>query len=459
MQPREQLALLLRGWRVIVVATVLAGALAYITTATMPKVYESQAKLIVAQSLNTPTPDINVLMASQRLTQTFAELATTRPLVQRVIDQLDLPDNADQLIARTTAQAAANSLYVTIAVRDSTPERAAATANALGAELIDAAPAILATAPTGPQPRLLTVVDPAIPDSTPVAPRITLTTVLAAIVAAIAAVGLIVAREYLNDTIRSGREAESATGAATLAYIERIRGAGAGRLPMYSLATLLFPRSSAAESFRTLRTSLDYASIDSGVRSIVVTSSVAGEGKTTVASNLAVVYAQSGRRTILVDADFRQPAIADTFRLAEGLGLTDLLLTEDLRLDVVLRKTEEPNLMVLTSGPQPPNPADLVGTLRMRTVLGLLRDHAEIVIIDTPPLSVTDGAVLGAAADGTLLVVRVGKVRRNVLAARREALNRVGAHLLGVVLNDLPENGEYDAYSEPISDSSPVPAS
>jgi Mrp family chromosome partitioning ATPase len=115
--------------------------------------------------------------------------------------------------------------------------------------------------------------------------------------------------------------------------------------------------------------------------------------------------------------------------------------------------------MVLTSGPQPPNPADLVGTLRMRTVLGLLRDHAEIVIIDTPPLSVTDGAVLGAAADGTLLVVRVGKVRRNVLAARREALNRVGAHLLGVVLNDLPENGEYDAYSEPISDSSPVPAS
>lgn len=459
MHPRDQLAVVLRRWQLILIGTVLAAAAAYLVTASLPKVYESQVKLIVAQAWNTPTPDINVLLASQRLSKTFAELVTTRPILARVITDLSLPDNVDQLKSRTDAKASTDSLYVTIMVQDGSPVRAARTANALADRLIEAAPAILVTATGVEQPRLLSVVEPAVPDASPVAPRVLLTTLLAAIVALLGAVGLIVALEYLNDTVRTGREAEHATGAATLAQIERIRGAGGSRMRMYALATLLFPRSNVAESFRTLRTSLDFASIDKGVRSIVVTSSLPREGKTTVAANLAIVYAQSGRRTILVDADFRQPSLATLFRLVPVPGLTDLLRNDELQLEAVLQATQEPRLMVLTSGPLPPNPAELVATDRMRMILGLLLADADVVIFDTPPLSVTDGAVLAAEVDGTLLVVRVGRVRRNLLTTNREALTRVGARVLGVVLNDTSEQRDYGYYAESVSESEPIEAS
>ena len=459
MHPREQLAVIRRGWPLVVAATVLAAVVAFLVTSSMPKVYEAQAKLIVGQSLNSPTPDINVIMASQRLSQTYAELVTTRPIVTRVIDTLDLPDDPDQLKTRIIAEAPGNSLYVTILAQDASPEGAARIANELAAELIKAAPAIVVTAPGEEPPRLLTVVEPAIPDSSPVAPRVLLTTFLAALVAALAAIGLVAAREYLNDTVRTDRDVETATGAATLAQIERIHGAGANRMRMYSLATLLSPRSNAAESFRTLRTSLDFASIDKNLRSIVVTSSVPGEGKTTVAGNLAVVYAQAGRRVILVDADFRQPTVADTFRLTGTLGLTDLLRNDGLLLASVLQATEEPLLRILASGPPPPNPAELLGTERMRVVLELILANADVVIFDTPPLSVTDGAVLAAEADGTLLVVRVGKVRRNTLAARREALSRVGARLLGVVLNDTPRQQDFGYYPKSVPETKSVATS
>ena len=168
MHPREQLAVIRRGWPLVVAATVLAAVVAFLVTSSMPKVYEAQAKLIVGQSLNSPTPDINVIMASQRLSQTYAELVTTRPIVTRVIDTLDLPDDPDQLKSRIIAEAPGNSLYVTILAQDASPEGAARIANELAAELIKAAPAIVVTAPGEQPPRLLTVVEPAIPDSSPV---------------------------------------------------------------------------------------------------------------------------------------------------------------------------------------------------------------------------------------------------------------------------------------------------
>jgi capsular exopolysaccharide synthesis family protein len=456
MHIRDQLAVVVGGWRLVLIATIAAAAVAYLVTSSMPKVYEAQAKLIVAQALTTSAPDYNVLLASQRLSQTYAELVTTRPIVSSVIARLSLPDDPQAIIDSTTSQAAANSLYVNIAFRDGDPARAALIANTLATELITAAPAILLSPDSSNSPRLLTVVEPAVSPPDPTSPRVLLTTGLAALAAFVAALAVVVFREHLNDTVRTDHDASEAAGAPALASIERIRAVEDGRPAMYSLATLLYPRSNAAEEFRTLRTNIDFTSLDEPVRSIVVTSSAGSEGKSTVAANLAIAYAQSGRRTILVDGDLRKPSVADLFRLPTGAGLTDILKADEIPLDRVLHKTDEPHLRVLTSGALPPNPAELVGTTRMRSTLARLAEHADVVIIDTPPLAVTDPAVLAAAADGTLLVVRAGRIRRPMVKARRAALERVGARVLGVVLNGVAERGEdYGYYSEPVGAPAP----
>jgi non-specific protein-tyrosine kinase len=185
-----------------------------------------------------------------------------------------------------------------------------------------------------------------------------------------------------------------------------------------------------------LRTNLEFASVDHPVQLIAVTSAVPGEGKTLVAANLAVAFAQAGHDTILVDADLRNPEVHKLFGLTNATGLTSALRSPDLHLESVLQQTVEPKLRLLASGPQPPNPAELLGSKSMAKVLEGLRATAGIVIFDTPPLqAVTDAAVLGTSLDGTLLVTHSGRTGRGASRAALDAMLRVDAPVLGAVLN------------------------
>jgi protein-tyrosine kinase len=167
-----------------------------------------------------------------------------------------------------------------------------------------------------------------------------------------------------------------------------------------------------------------------------VTSSVPGEGKTVTAANLAVVFAQAGRSVLLVDADLRKPGIHQMFDLTNGRGLTTVLRSDEVSLDVVFQPTEEPNLRVLTTGPLPPNPAELLGSQRMRTVVDRLLARDELLIFDSPPLeAVTDSAILSSFLDGTLLVVDAKRSRRRSVRLGCESLRRAGANVIGAVLN------------------------
>jgi capsular exopolysaccharide synthesis family protein len=214
--------------------------------------------------------------------------------------------------------------------------------------------------------------------------------------------------------------------------------------PSPSLVTELDPKSAASEAFRTLRTNIHFAALDQAYKTIAVTSSSPSEGKTTTAANLAVATAQAGSRVCLVDADLRRPAIHRMFGLANTQGLTAALL-DGLPFAKVAQSSRVPNLSVLTSGPLPPNPAELVGSKRMREMLEQATAEFDLVICDTPPvISVTDGVALGAQCDGVILVVRVGTVPQAVVRRAAEQIQAVNGKIIGVLLNSV--NLKRDAY-------------
>lgn len=197
-------------------------------------------------------------------------------------------------------------------------------------------------------------------------------------------------------------------------------------------------RSPAAEAFRTLRTNIQFKALDNPIRTILVTSSAPEEGKSTVAANLAVSLAQTGAAVVAVDCDLRNPSLHRVFGLPNERGLTSLMLAADANSRDFLQRSEEGGLDVLTSGPLPPNPAELLGSKRMENLVRELRGLADYVVFDTPPvLAVTDAAVLATKVDGTILVLGAGKARRDAAKKAKRTLEELSGRFLGVVMNNV----------------------
>lgn len=211
------------------------------------------------------------------------------------------------------------------------------------------------------------------------------------------------------------------------------------------LVALRDPRSPAAEAYRTLRTNIQFSSLDKPLRTVLTTSTSPDEGKSTTVANLAITIAQSEQRVILVDCDLRRPTLHSLFGLPNEEGLTSLMLQEGGRVPV--QRTEVPGLLVLTSGPLPPRPADILGSKRMEAVIAQLREQADIVLFDTPPVNaVTDAAVLATRVDGVLLVFRAGATKRDRAREARRLLDKVNANIVGVVLTDVKQEDGYSYY-------------
>jgi len=511
---RHQLAVLRARFPFLVVGCLLAAASAFVITSLQPKLYEGQTTLIVGQSLSVPNPDVNQILASQRLAGTYAVVATTRPILQKVIDRLHLPTSADELATQVTADAASNSTLLSITARARDPAEAAAIANAVGDELIAASPAIqgqageiqsfidkdlkaiqqdilnaeaqieglgrvtsrtiaqdqqlealrnrlvslratyatLVSLSSNSAANLVSVIEPAVPAASPASPRVLLNVALAAVLGLVLGVAIAFTLEYLDDTLKSAEDVEQAIGLPTLGTIMRMPGNKADP-EMRRMATLLYPRSSAAEAFRALRTNIDFAAVDTPIQTLLVASAAGGEGKTTIAANLAVVFAQAGRRTVLVDGDLRKPGVHDLFLAENDVGLTTLLVDDSVAFDTVNHEVaDEPNLVLLPTGPIPPNPAELLGSQRMRNALDRIKKEFDLVILDSPPLrAVTDAAVLAAMADATIMVVHARHTRRASVLAGHDALIKVGARVIGVSLNLVPRRRDterYGAYAE-----------
>jgi protein-tyrosine kinase len=202
-----------------------------------------------------------------------------------------------------------------------------------------------------------------------------------------------------------------------------------------NLITHFSPRAAISEQYRTIRTNIQFSSVDESIRTILVTSSGPEEGKSTTVANLAVVFAQQGKKVLLIDADLRKPTVHYTFQLDNTIGLTNVL-TKQTQLDKAAITTLVENLSVLSSGPIPPNPAELLGSKAMEDMLVAALGQFDIVIFDTPPvLAVTDAQILANRCDGTILVVGSGKTQIEPAMKSKELLLSSKGKLLGVVLN------------------------
>lgn len=205
------------------------------------------------------------------------------------------------------------------------------------------------------------------------------------------------------------------------------------------LITLMQPRSAASEAYRSLRTNLMFSSVDKPIRTLLVTSAARDDQKSVTLANLAVTFAQGGNRTLLVDADLRQPKQHEIWHLENSNGLSSMMLDDNAVSNPPVHSTEVDNLQIVTSGALPPNPADLLGGNRMDSIINAFKDRADYVLFDSPPiLAATDAALLGIKLDGALLAVRAGDTRRDHTAQARQALERVHVHIVGAVLTNAP---------------------
>jgi capsular exopolysaccharide synthesis family protein len=205
-----------------------------------------------------------------------------------------------------------------------------------------------------------------------------------------------------------------------------------------SLITVSTPRSPISEAYRTLRTNLEFSSLDRPVKTMVVTSSGPEEGKSTTLANLAVTLAQAEKKVILVDCDLRRPSQHQIFGLKNGVGLTTMVVDDEAMTTPPLQETQVPGLRLLPSGPLPPNPSELLGSRRMEEIIDILSQRADIVLFDAPPIiAVTDAAVLSSKVDGVLLVISAGGTKRDHAQKAKALLEKVNAHLVGAVLNNV----------------------
>lgn len=210
---------------------------------------------------------------------------------------------------------------------------------------------------------------------------------------------------------------------------------------MLNLITLTDPRSATAEAMRTLRTNLMFSSVEKPVQTLLITSTASEDGKSELIANLAVTFAQSGNKTILVDADLRKPQQHTLWNIPNQQGLSTMMLDDaQLATPPLVDIDTVEGLQVLPSGTPPPNPADLLSSRRMNDIIGLLKARANYILFDAPPvLAATDATVLGSKLDGILLVIRAGKTRRDHAAKARQALERVHVRILGTALTNAPK--------------------
>ena len=206
------------------------------------------------------------------------------------------------------------------------------------------------------------------------------------------------------------------------------------------------PKSIAAEAYRTLRTNIQYSSFDEEIRTIVVTSSEPGEGKSTTAGNIAISFAQAAKKTVIIDCDLRKPSLHKKFKISNIGGLSDILIGKEKIDDVIHHFNEE--LDVITSGKLPPNPAEMLGSRTMERLLVALKERYDIIILDTAPLqAVTDAQILSTKSDGIILVVRAHATKRESVIQAKGLIEKVGGKILGTVLNGVENSrGKYYYY-------------
>ena len=461
MELNDYLRVLRAYWAGVALLVVLSVVAAFAYSLTQPKVYSSTATgfVSVGDNSNPALGSVADSLAKSRA-KSYVDIAKGRDTANDVIQALGLDVDASGLIGRIAVQQPADTVLIKITARAGTPRSAQSLADAW---VVALARQVLRIEGSGTQSsgkknssgqdasyglRIVPIEAAALPGA-PILPRTNLNLLLGLVVGLLIGVAYAVVRNQLDRRLRSAADVEKPFGVPVVGAIPLADGLShkpGERAPIAIGENVPSSSRGEGEAFRKLRTNLAYMDVDNPPRVIVVTSPKQGDGKSTVAANTAAAIAASGRAVVLVDADLRRPTVADSFGLAEGVGLTDLLIGRVELADALQTTADLPSLRILAAGRIPPNPSELLGTLAMEHLLKDLAKDA-LVIIDAPPLlPVTDAAVLTAVADGALVVVSAGQTLDTELRAALGHLSAVNGRALGVVFNRAVSRGDETGY-------------
>ncbi|WP_192498633.1 polysaccharide biosynthesis tyrosine autokinase [Ornithinimicrobium pratense] len=436
----DYLHIVQRSWRLVATTTLVALLLGATLTALTTRQYRAEAELFVSTAGgDTVTDLVQGGSFTQRQVATYADIVTTPIVLDPVIEQLGLDTSSRALASQVSATVPPNTVLIQITVTDANPGAAANLANAVAGQFADTIQDLERTG-TGESPVSASIVRPATASNDPASPNVVQNLSLSLTLGLLLGLGLSALRHVIDTRVRGEEDVRRVSDAPTLGAVHYDKDAA-----KHPLVVHLDPHSSRSEAFRALRTNLLYLDPDHQPRTLLVTSTIPGEGKSTSTANLALTLAATGSTVCLIEGDLRRPRLLEYMGLVSSVGLTDVLVGRA-ELEDVLQDFGD-GLRVLGCGPIPPNPSELLGSDAMRRLLDRLSGKFDYVVIDAPPLlAVTDAAVLSTLVDGTIVVVGTGLVRREQLERALGHLNRVESRVLGTVLNRVPIKGP-DAYS------------
>lgn len=452
MELGDYLRVLRRNWTVIMAFTLMGLLLGAAVSIFTKPIYTSETQLFVAIQSSGSVQELQQGNTfSQARVQSYAKTVGSPIVLQPVIDSLGLETTAQELATRVKASTDLNTVLVDISVVDHSPVQAAAIAQGVANSLISVVDSLEKPKSGGTSPISLSVIKPAAAPTVPSAPDTRLNLAAGLLGGVIVGLGVAILRTKLDNKIRGEADLRRVTDAPLLGGIAFDQDAK--RKPLLTQAP---PQSPRAESFRQMRTNLQFANVAERAKTVLVTSSLPGEGKSTTATNLAIALAQAGQSVCLIDADLRRPMVNEYLGLDRNAGLTTALIGSA-EVNDLLQPWGEDSMFVLTSGRVPPNPSELLGSDEMKFLIENLEQAFDVIVVDAPPLlPVTDAAVLSQHVGGVVVVVGTQKLRVQDLEKSIDALRMVGSNVLGVVLNMLPTRGpDAYAYSYYSSDSDP----
>ncbi|MBC7723496.1 MAG: polysaccharide biosynthesis tyrosine autokinase [Burkholderiaceae bacterium] len=442
MEPHEYLTILRRRWILIVLAGLIGAVAAFGYASTLPQQYRSTTSVYVtAQRGDTSSELVQGSTYTQAQVQSFAQLAQMPQVLNPVIAKLRLDTTARDLAGSVAADIRLNTVIIDISVTNSSPERAAAIADAVGASLALTAEAISpSNADNLPAIKMTTVASAEVASS-PVSPNTRLIVLSGLIAGVVLAILYALGRELLDTRVRGEKDLSRVTDLPILGSTARRRGKDSSAIVMRST-----PYSPGAEEYRRVATNLEFADVDNSVRSIVVTSALPGEGKSSTSINLALAMAERFQRVLLVDADLRRPSLAEYCQIDGAVGLTSVLVGSVAVTDAI-RPWAGGLIDVLPAGIVPANPSQLLGSDAMAELAEALIANYDFVIFDSPPLlPVTDSLLLAKLADGAIIVTRFKSTRRQQVADAVQSLENVNARVFGLLLNGVKPSGDAAYY-------------
>lgn len=441
MELRDYVKVARRRWRIVLGLTLVAVVFAGVGTSLQTREYASSARLFISTSDTDQAALFQGGQFSAERVKSYADLINSRELATRVVHALDLDTDPARLAQQVQAKVSADTVNLTLTVRDRDPAQAQSLAQGYSEALVDLVRELETPPGQTAPPVKATIVDSASYSDVPVSPQPVRNIGLALVLGLLLGYGAAVARELSDTRVRNPDELGAIADAPIMGTFQLDNTMA--RTP---LITDLPPHSPRGEAYRVLRTNLQFVDVDARQKTLVITSALPGEGKSTTAANLALSFAQAGASTLLLDCDLRRPRVATYFGLDGAIGVTSVLAGL-VKPEDALQHHDASGLALMAAGPIPPNPAELLQSGAMQDLLARYRTEYDVILLDAPPLlPVADAALLAAQADGAMVVVSHGRVSRDQVAQAADRLAQVSGRLVGFVLNRTPGSRKRGGY-------------